>query len=412
MTVHPRRTAVRLAALAVASTLILAVPAAPTLGAGTACSVTNRRSGKTFTTLLSAVIKAKANDSLTLAGTCAGGVGITRPLTITGVRGAGTPTVDANGGGIGISAGSGAKVTLVKLTIRGARGAGMGVIVNAGASATLRSVVITDNSGSGSALTSNGRTLVTGRSRITGNTSTGSGGGISVGSGGLTLTGRTVVTGNSAIRGGGAYVGDGTLRLLGKARIAGNTTANEGGGVRVYIGELRIGRRASIAGNTAGTAGGGVSAFAGTVVVNGNARIHHNTSESTGGAIDIDPVASVARLTMSGNARIDHNVADDGAAIWGEGAIILRDQARIDRNSVSGDLASGSTVYLFAIGPDGATVTLSDEARIRDNTAGPTGAAVYFLMTCGPVDPTISGAAGRVIGNAPRNVKRSNDPCL
>lgn len=365
--------------LATALAVAAALPATTVVHAGVVCSVRNLRTDAVSASLASAIAGAataptlSTADTLKVQGTCFGTATIDRNVKLLGATAA------------EVAGGASLPVLDVNQASRVLR-------VNAGVAVRITGILVTDGNAANAGY------------------AVGKGGGI-LNEGRLILDGAQVA-GNTATSGGGIYNDGGQVTMLGASRVMENE-ANGGGGIYSDGGTVRIGGTAQIHTNIAGAIGGAAMVIRDSIVtLRRSARIHHNTSESTGGAIDIDPVASVARLTMGGNARIDHNVADDGAAIWGEGAIILRDQARIDRNSVSGDLASGSTVYLFAIGPDGATVTLSDEARIRDNTAGPTGAAVYFLMTCGPVDPTISGAAGRVIGNAPRNVKRSNDPCL
>jgi len=130
---------------------------------------------------------------------------------------------------------------------------------------------------------SHGNLIMNDGAKIRGNTSSGSGGGVSVGSGTFTINGGT---------------------------ISENTVLNDGGGISVYSGTL-IMNDGIISGNKATNwEGGGINLKGGTFTMRGG-TIRENTSMTGGGiCISDSGIFTMNGGTISGNSN-------EGVAIWG-----------------------------------------------------------------------------------------------
>src|SRR5262249_10594878 len=153
-------------------------------------------------------------------------------------------------------------------------------------------------------------------SAITGNSSSGSGGGIYVFFGTVGLTVRNcLISGNTAGTdatsqyrdGGGISVGFGASLLVENSTVSGNTSPTEGGGIYVYRNAAATWtlRNSTISGNLAGLCGGGIlvrianEGGSGTLVVQ-NSTIANNTVNAAstgpggGGIAQVGPGGTVS----------------------------------------------------------------------------------------------------------------------
>jgi len=191
-----------------------AAPAAS--AASTTCLVVDTNANLSYMSLQDAVNAAAAGDTLFVKGTCTGGTGIDKDLTISGQSASGTKTATLNGGGqtsvLGI--GNGVSVTLNTLVItNGFAIRGGGGIINAG-TVTLNGSTVTGNTASsledplvgGGGILNDGGAVTLNDSAVSGNTSFVVGGGISNSVfGTVTMNGGSTVTGNTAHFGGGIF---------------------------------------------------------------------------------------------------------------------------------------------------------------------------------------------------------------
>lgn len=275
------RISMRLGAVAIACSLVGAVPTVTVAALGvTPCVVTDTtpKHPRTYATFADAVAGARAGHRLTVKGVCAANVTIGKDLTIVGVRpkGAVKPTLDGGSAGMVLLIVDGADVAISKLTItNGSNGA---IYVNPG-----------------------------------------------------TLTLRDVrVTGNTGTWGAGITADDSTLRLLGRTSIDHNSVIRGGGGIELNGGALLLADRASIHHNSAGEFGAAING-GGLITLRDRASIHHNDGTAagddaydyTGGsaveiwAYDDPPSEAVTRLTLRDDARIrDNTAATNGGGIF------------------------------------------------------------------------------------------------
>jgi len=149
-------------------------------------------------------------------------------------------------------------------------------------------------------------------STLTGNTSgaINEGGGLDVETGGIANLTGSLVSGNTGYRGAG-IASYGTLTIAGGS-VTGNTASGSGGGVGVFNGSATI-TSATIAGNTASLAGdfaggGGVFSVSGSTLTLTGRTVSGNTAGSNaagstgfGGGLDIRGAATLLNCTISGN---------------------------------------------------------------------------------------------------------------
>ena len=159
------------------------------------------------------------------------------------------------------------------------------------------------------------------RVKITGNTATGDGGGISSRWGKVTLSGSVELSGNQSAKNGGAiWISpaysdpwpDGVtgLSIDGSVTISGNTAASQGGGIRLQGTVCTLSGSMAITGNTASN-GGGVSlrSYYGfsSLAISGTAAITGNTANTTGGGLWSDDPGNI----VTGGAAITGNTPDN-----------------------------------------------------------------------------------------------------
>lgn len=287
--------------LALATSLSLALGAliggpVATVGAATPpCKVTNITRSTTFGAFQTAVIKAKAGDTLQLRGTCAGPITIGKNLTVVGVKtkATGAPTLTGKDATRVLRIRFGATVTLKTLVIRDGRAedspfypdsSGAGILLEG--KATLVSVTIRDN--------------------LSPNSSAGSGAIEAVDdldpAPVLIITGASKVFGNEGGYG-GAIEAYGPVTIKGTTRFHHNHARIEGGALAVYGAQLLIKGSARIDHNTSGI-GGGIKAD--NVRLGEHAVVDFNEADSWGGGID------AGSLTIGGQAQVRNNTAGDG----------------------------------------------------------------------------------------------------
>lgn len=176
------------------------------------CTIQNTRNHRDFATLQAAHDAARANDTLTVKGTCVGATIVGKSLTIAGATSrkfTGEPTLVGDGITTVLAMGTGDHVTVAikNLTITGGAtsgdGGGIGI---ENASVTISDSTVTGNSG-------------------------GLGGGIVVRYASLTLNNSTISS-NTAYRGGGIFVYTGTV-ILNNSTVTGNAASLQGGGIEL-----------------------------------------------------------------------------------------------------------------------------------------------------------------------------------
>jgi hypothetical protein len=180
---------------------------------------------------------------------------------------------------------------------------------------------------------------------IEGGQTTGPGGGLLNNAGVLTLR-DTVVTGNTSAGGvmsaGGGIAslplgdGPGGFLLLSGSHVTGNTTSGDGGGILTQAG-LAIINYSRVEGNSAAS-GGGVASLLGNATgyleIKGS-RIDYNVTTSGGGAPAGGGIATDGRAAIAGS-QVSHNTAPGGLG----GGILNRGWLTIKYSQVNGNQAA------------------------------------------------------------------------
>jgi uncharacterized repeat protein (TIGR02543 family) len=205
---------------------------------------------------------------------------------------------------------------------------------------------------------------------------------VRVNSGGnLVLKDGAKISGNSASgSGGGVRVNGGTFTMSG-GEISGNTASasDNGGGVAVYDGTFTM-SGGTVNGNTAFGGGGGVAVYGGTFTMSGG-TVNSNTSSYNGGGV----VVGGGTFTMSNNGTISGNTANTGGGVYvRDSGIFTMDGGAISGNSISGN--DGGGVYVI-----NNSAFFMNAGNISNNTAK-YGGGVYiegnstFTMSGGTVN--------------------------
>ena len=272
----------------------------------------------------------------------------------------------------------------------------------------------------------NGGTLVmnTG-ARITSNTSSGSGGGVNIGSGGVFEMHDGTIAGNSAgdwSNGGGVNIGSGGVFEMHDGTIAGNN-ANTGGGVSIGSDGVFEMHGGTISNNTSSTNGGGVSiGFGGVFEMHGGTIAGNNTTgdwsngggvsigsdgmfemhggtisnntASTGGGVNVSGTG--ASFTMHGGTISNNTSSSNGGGVSiGFGGVFEMHDGTIAGNNATGDGSSGGGVH---IGFGGNTFVMHG-GTISNNTGGGvsvSGVDNIFTMKGGEIFNNIGRDAGGV----------------
>ena len=348
-------------------------------------------------------IEVKNGETLTIKGTrendsitntsgrvfkiTGGSLTLEENITLTGTNDTG------NGGAVYVNGGTFTMKADSKITGSSAScGYGGGVYVDSNGTFTMDGGAITENSASiddtgtggsgGGVCISDGTFTMSGDAVISGNTATGSGGGVFFSGGGkFTMEGGTIGgfdgdSSNYAQNGGGVYIFEGTFTMSGGAVISGNSATSSGGGV--YVGGDSLGTStftmsdsAVISGNSATSSGGGVYVYetgeftmeGGTIGGTGVASA--NSSESGGGVC-----VYKGDFTMSDGSISGNTVTQSGGGVFvQDGTFTMKSTAIIQENEATGGSshACGGGVYV-----NGGEFTMSGEATIQGNNASTT----------------------------------------
>ncbi len=229
------------------------------------------------------------------------------------------------------------------------------------------------------------------------NNSANAGGGLVVGTGATAyMTGGTI--GGSLLNsnearlvlwgGGGVYINNSTFTMSG-GTISYNTTLQDtdtyGGGIfAMNNATVNVSGTAKIQHNTAGLDGGGVYIKGDSdFELNGANAIISNNTAKWGGGLYVQDSGSVATIK---NGVISHNIAEgkvgyitSGAGVFinGSGRVVMSGGSVVNNTQTSGD---GAGVLI-----DDATLELSGNAIIKDNTSGNTLSNVYKRHSSGKI---------------------------
>ncbi len=177
-------------------------------------------------------------------------------------------------------------LTVSRLSFQGGKQAKQSILLNSGM-LTLNHSSISGNSssGDGGGITSTDGTLILNYSSISGNSAENNGGGIYFFHGTLALNNSTIMQNTSSTgNGGGIYFFAGTLTMR-NSTIARNSSA-AGGGIYSYNNTLSL-LNDTIADNSATSNGGGIFSYNSKITLD-KSTVFHNTSASNGGGISIN----------------------------------------------------------------------------------------------------------------------------
>ena len=275
--------------------------------------------------------------------------------------------------GAGVAMGESSHVVISDTTIRDNTnevssndGSGGGLSVASGGYLTLTQSVVEDNyaNGNGGALSGDSCTLVVTDTLFRNNLADSDGGAISVESCSISLDSSEVVS-NAGFNGGGIYGSNGAITLTATA-IQSNTAEQSGGGLYGFANSLVSLESSSVTSNTAATAGGFASIF--DVVTISSSVVASNTAvDKAGGLYGYDTVATIASSSLNGNT------SENGPG----GAIVMEGSTRVTLNgsAVSQNRAqtNGGGIH---IAESGAQLTLID-SLMSDNEAEEKGGALY-----------------------------------
>lgn len=291
---------------------------------------------------------------------------------------------------------AGVSLELADLTVRGGDVQGNGGGIRNAGTLSLSRVAVSGNrttGGDGGGIYSNGQGATAGvaRSAVTGNTSSGVGGGIAAGET-IIVTDSTISGNSAATKGGGLYTYDLAEGQIANATIANNQAGTEGGGIFVFATpfislENPAFRNSIIAGNTAPS-----NRDCGGEPVSGG----HNLVGAPGTCIDFkaasnDKVGSTAApldaklgpLANNGGSTLTHLLLAGSPALNAGQSCTESDQRGVSREAVPCDIGAVEVANQCLTG--GATLCLND-ARFRISVnwrtrAGQTGSGQAVQLT-------------------------------
>ncbi|MDR1216956.1 MAG: penicillin-binding protein activator LpoB [Treponema sp.] len=246
-------------------------------------------------------------------------------------------------------------------------------------------------------------------SKISGNSTTGSGGGVylntnatftqsggeisgnkaSVNGGGVIVVGgifrmeNGTISGNNATKnGGGVNVNTNATFTLSGGTISGNSASQDGGGVHVVGGIFRI-ENGTISGNNATGSGGGVLVHTNATFTMTSGIISGNSASQAGGGVY---VYTNATFTMTSG-----EISGNKASVNGGGVIVVGGIFRMENGTISGNSTSGSGGGVN-VGTN-ATFTQSG-GEISGNSASNVGGGVFVNTNA-----TFTQNGGTISGN-------------
>lgn len=256
-----------------------------------------------------AIDGAVQGEPLLVTGTCAGPFTITSSLTLTGV---GLAVLDGNQAGPVVTVGSGAQVHLRHLAITN----GTGGIANRGA-------------------------LTVSDSTVTGNRSSGPGGGVNNFVNATLVLIASTVRDNFSVGAGGGINNNGSITVL-ASRLSGNSGDNCGGIANVGNGITAAVILSSLSGNTARVAdGGGICASQGSTLTLARSLVSGNRASFGAGIYDNDSTARVIRSTVALN-----KASGQGGGIFNvNGGTMTLTRSAVAGNTAEGGPGSGGGIF-------------------------------------------------------------------
>jgi hypothetical protein len=246
---------------------------------------------------------------------------------------------------------------------------------------------------------------------ISGNMSTGEGGGIYIGKNAAVSIRHSQISGNSRITssdlwGGGICIAGGRLSIS-DSRIE-NNVAGRGGGIRVVAGRLES-RRCVYAGNSVGSRGGAVETSSGSVAVFHSDSLAGNSASLGGGLIN----ESRSEIRLA-NCVLTGNTASEGGGLYNSGDSKAEiDSCIIELNKAmrsGGGVDNGGQMRMTVVritgnsaGSGGGGIRQNgilavNHSEISDNTAGK-GGGLYTENSSATLSvTTVSGNAATVNG--------------
>ena len=243
-------------------------------------------------------------------------------------------------------------------------------------------------SGSGGGLyASDGTTTLT-TTTIRGNSATKGGGGLANSGGTTTLTNVTA-SGNTAGTNGGGLFDQGGMTTLTNSTLSGNSASSDGGGLDNLGGTATL-TNVTVSGNSAGTDGGGLYTSGGMTTLI-DVTVSGNSATSSGGGLDnLGGTATLTNVTVSGNSA-----GTDGGGLYTSGGTTTLNDVTVSGNSA---ISSGGGVDNL-----GGTTTLNNTIVAGQKAGGDISGVVsgsFNLIGTGGSGGLMSGVDGNLVGVA------------
>lgn len=247
---------------------------------------------------------------------------------------------NASDGGA-IYGGEGVEITMVDSTVTGNESSGFGgglYVYGHGSSVNIVNSEFSNNVAGtdGGAIylsQEGGNTLTLTNSRIVNNVATNDEGG-GIWSAGyddvISLTDSVVMNNTAGTQGGGIYLLDGTLTLT-NTTISGNSSAESGGGVYGSSSSNITALNSTISGNSTAEQGGGIFADSDYLTLT-NSTVSGNTADQQGGGIFTGAITTLSHSTVANNTN---GIGYTGAGVYSSGELTLTNSILAD--SIGGE---------------------------------------------------------------------------
>jgi len=194
---------------------------------------------------------------------------------------------------------------------------------------------------------------------LSGNSATGDGGGIWLGTGVQgSVTTSTLAANVAAGAGGGLFATSGNSLTLTAATLTDNVAGTSGGGVLLGSGGSLTATDSLFNGNTATAgAGGGIAALSGTAVTLVDTAVNTGAAGMTGGGVH----ATEASVSITGG-QVSGNAAGSGGGLWLNGGTALLDGTTFSGNQAPTGVGGG-------VGADAAASLTLSSVTLRGNIA-------------------------------------------
>jgi len=219
---------------------------------------------------------------------------------------------------------------------------------------------------------------------ITGGSTTGSGGGVSLGERSELMIIDSSITGNqSGSFGGGLFIGAGSGTEITRSEISSNTSTQAGGGIATFDSELTL-LDTTVSGNSSINEGGGLytSGYSTLTLTNSTVSANsagYNDTHNGGGILSTGGYLNLNNSTVSGNY-----VYREGGGIWSAAYTVLTNTTISDNTTAyqktagvymvkDASLTLANSILANSIGGDdcAAPITISDSnSIIEDGSCG------------------------------------------